>query len=76
MARALYQSFMGEDYDEFPWDDENTPSSETVEESRGLAEIAVAALDEHYKADDEHFERAVSEASRQRLQELVRVLDA
>jgi hypothetical protein len=76
VARAIYRDLMGEDYDEFPWDDENKPSSETVEEAECLAEIAVDALDEHYKADDEHFERAVHEAARRRLQELVRALDA
>lgn len=76
VARALYRHFMDEDYDEFPWDDENLPSSETVEEAERLAEVAVAALDEHYAADDERFRRAVDEAARERLQQLVRSLDA
>jgi hypothetical protein len=34
VARAVYRWLMGEDYDEFPWDDEHEPSSETVEEAR------------------------------------------
>jgi hypothetical protein len=37
--------------------------------------LAVDALDEHYKIDDKHFEEAVYEASRKRLQELVIALD-
>jgi hypothetical protein len=75
VARAIYRELMGGEYDEFPWDDENEPSSETVEEARQFAELAVTALDDEYKTDDKHFEEAVYEASRKRLQELVIALD-
>jgi hypothetical protein len=74
-ARAIYRHLMEEDYDEFPWDDDNQPSSETVREARHFATVVVDALDEHYKTDDKHFEEAVYEASRKRLQELVIMLD-
>jgi hypothetical protein len=73
VARALYRHFMDEDYDEFPWDDECEPSSETVEEARTFAEIAVRALAEEYKADDERFRRAVDE--RATLAEVERLLE-
>lgn len=75
VARALYRDLMAEDYDEFPWDDENQPSSETVEEARHFAELAVDALANAYLADDRRFERAVERAARERLQQLVRSLD-
>lgn len=46
IARAFYRRWMDDDYDEFPWDDENVPSNETEREAREYAEIAVRALDE------------------------------
>lgn len=46
VARRLYREFMAEDYDEFPWDDENIPSSETEREARALAALVIEALDE------------------------------
>lgn len=75
-ARALYRHWMAEDYDEFPWDDEKQPSNETVEEAVELANLVVRALDENYRTDDERFRRAVDEAARRRLQNLVYALDS
>src|SRR4051794_11583929 len=74
VARALYRFLMDEDYAEFPWDDGNEPSSETVDEARCLAAIAVRALDGEYSVEDDGFRRAVDDAARERLQELVRAL--
>lgn len=45
VARALYREWMGDDYDNFPWDELNTPSNETEEEARELAEAVVKDLD-------------------------------
>lgn len=45
-ARAIYRDLMGEDYDEFPWDDRNTPTSEAEREARHFAKLVIAALGE------------------------------
>jgi hypothetical protein len=75
VARAIYRHLMDYDYDMFPWTDEIAPSNETEEESRDLAKVAVDALDENYRTDDERFEQAVYDASIKRLQELVAKLN-
>lgn len=76
VARVLYREWMGDDFDEYPWDDENVPSNETVEEAQGVAQKVVDALADDYQADDRRFEQAVNRAARELLQELVRDLDA
>lgn len=76
IARVLYRHWMEDDYDDFPWDDENEPSNETAEEALEIAEKVEQAIAGDYQADDRRFERAVDRAARDRLQSLVRSLDA
>lgn len=46
LARRFYLELMGEDFEFFPWDDENTPSNETVREAQDWAQIALAVLED------------------------------
>lgn len=44
VARALYRDLMGDDYSDFPWDDDNVPSNETEQEARHFGEVAEQVL--------------------------------